>query len=371
MTNPVKNKSYLFVVIIILIALSVLTFSKRLENDKLSKIYLLYSGQVFNFKTRATTLGAAIAGQGISLAPQDNSSVPLNTKLSMSSLTVKIEKALPLLILDEQKRIVGKTLLNDPAKILAENNIKMAPEDVATLEQITDPVADGAVGQKLIIKRAPSFNVEFDGGIVEVKGWDNSVDAIVKKSKVVLGPKDEVAPNLNNTITPGTSVVITRINEVDVDVLADVSYDTTYRPDTSVAFGQKRVIQEGITGKIKKTYHVVYKNGAEVSRWLNSTETVTAKQNKIIGSGAVSGQSNWGPYYEDNYGPYTTAFHYSGYTGKYIIITNNANGKQVRVKIVDKGPDAALLDLSTTAFKELGGSISHGHIDSVSVMLAD
>jgi hypothetical protein len=137
-----------------------------------------------------------------------------------------------------------------------------------------------------------------------------------------------------------------------------VVFKTLYRPSTSVALGKTRAETSGVAGINKLTYRVTYKDGREVSRSLLKSEITRQKRDAIILRGAVTGICKWGPYYETNFGPYTTSFHYPGYVGRYALVTNLANGKSVRVKIVDVGPTNGLLDLSTTAMHEIGGKIS-------------
>jgi hypothetical protein len=145
-----------------------------------------------------------------------------------------------------------------------------------------------------------------------------------------------------------------------------IPFETVYQGDASVPFGQKKVTQEGINGVIKKTYHVVYKNGQEVSRWLIGSELITPKQNKIIALGIITGRANFG-----NYSGMVTSF-YKGMTGRYLLVTNLANGRQVRVKIIGSGPfNGPIMDLGIEPFKAIGGNISSGFIPKVSVQLVD
>jgi hypothetical protein len=153
---------------------------------------------------------------------------------------------------------------------------------------------------------------------------------------------------------------------VDVDVLKSVDFETENTTSGSVAFGQTKIIQAGSAGEVKKTYHVIYKNGIEVSRRLTSTVVTKPVQNKIIARGSISGRANFG-----YYSGMVTSF-FKGYKGHHLMVTNLANGKQVTVTIIGSGPfNGPLMDMGTEPFQAIGGSIGSGFIPSVSVVLLD
>jgi hypothetical protein len=273
-------------------------------------------------------------------------------------------------VLDEQKRTFVRTTSDDPREVLAQGNISIYPEDLITTDLILDPVTDSGAGQKITIKRAPVYYVSVDGITKNIRIWEPLVGEIIKKSEVTLAPKDKISYALEQRVTPGAEIIITRVKEADVAVFEDTPYGTINKSDTSIAFGQQKITQMGISGQIKKIYRAYYENGIEVSRRLLTKETTIAMQNKVISSGVITGQSNYGK--SSVYPGLTTSFYKNGYMGKYLLVTNLSSGKQVRVKIVDFGPiNGPILDLGEEAFELIGGSTSHGHIDRVSVQLVD
>ncbi len=267
---------------------------------------------------------------------------------------------------DDAKKLLIKSSSFETLTALSENNIKIYPEDKISEELILDPVLEGGAGQKIIIKRAPVFYIEVDGGIKDIRIWEPTVSNILTKSKVILAPKDELNYKNEETLTPGATIVITRVNEADIDTFESVAFETIYNGDSNVPFGQKKITQNGVNGKVKKTYRILYKNGVEVSRRLILKETVNLKQDKIIASGIITGRANFG-----YYSGMVTSF-YKGMTGKYLLVTNLSNGKQVKVKIIGSGPfNGPLMDMGTEPFQIIGGSLRDGYIPKVSVQLID
>lgn len=277
-----------------------------------------------------------------------------------------ITKTFHTVLWDDNKRMIVESTTLDTNEILNQNNIKVFPEDIITTDLVMDPVIDGGAGQKIMIKRAPVYYVKADDVIKDIRIWNPLVSEIIKKSEFIIGPKDQISAEMSSLLTPGTTIIITRIKEADIESFEDIPFETINRGDASVSFGQKKVIQEGSLGKLKKTYHVIYKNGVESNRWLLSKEIVTAKKDKIIANGIITGRANFG-YYDGM----VTSF-YKGMTGHYLLVTNLANGKQVKVKIIGSGPfNGPLMDIGTEPFQMIGGKLSDGYLTNVSVQLVD
>lgn len=268
--------------------------------------------------------------------------------------------------IDNERMLLRSTSINRD-EILSENNIIVYPEDKVTTELILDPVTDGGAGQKIIIKRAPVYHLLADGKTIDIRTWDSAVSAVIEKSALPLSPKDIVSPSKEEKITPGTTIVVTRINEADIEITEDIPFNIVRKGDPGVPFGQDKVSQAGVTGKLVKTYRVTYKNRVEVARRFIKKTTTVSKKDKIIASGVVLGRANFG-YYTGM----VTSFYKSGYQGRYLLVTNLSNGKQVKVKIIGAGPfNGPILDMGTEPFQAIGGRISDGFIPSVSVQLVD
>ena len=332
-----------------------------------------YNDKNYNFDTYKTSLMEAMGEQGISVYDQDLFSIPRDTRLNGQSLEVTVTKSLPVIIDDNGNKILGRAVYSEPEKILEQNKIKIWSEDIIGADLILNPIAVGGVGQLVTIKRAPVYTVIVDGKSKEVRSWDQNVRTIVEKSETKLNPNDIVSPGMEENVANGAKIVITRINYADISENISIPFETIYQGSTSLALGKTSPKVSGVTGSKRITYRITYKDGEEVSRKTISTVVTTQRRDAIILRGAVTGKCNWGPYYQTNYGPYTTSFHFPGFKGRYILVTNLANGKSVKVKIVDLGPDNALLDLSTTAMREIGGPLAtfYGNIPNVMVQLID
>jgi uncharacterized protein YabE (DUF348 family) len=355
-----------FFVLFILIFQSPKVFGGSVVAGVPTPVKVVFDGQEKSFMATQNTIEGALVQGGIDLRTNDITEPPLKTNLTGQRIEINVIRALPVLISDNNQEYLAYSAYTNELDILKQLKIEIYPEDKVSSELILDPADENAVGQKVIIMRAPVYKIFVDGTEKSVRSWSQNVTEVIKKSGVILGPQDQISPSVSMTLNPGQDIIITRINEFDMSIDEEIPFETVNRGDASVPFGQKRVTQEGINGVIKKTYHVVYKNGQEVSRWLIGSELITPKQNKIIASGIITGRANFG-----YYSGMVTSF-YKGMTGRYLLVTNLANGRQVKVRIIGSGPfNGPILDLGVEPFKAIGGNISSGYIPQVSVQLVN
>jgi uncharacterized protein YabE (DUF348 family) len=355
-----------FVSLAILMGLAINASGFSFTGRPKTRVEIVYGSQKLDFFSTQKNLKDALLEKGIKLAPQDKPNLALETELSGKAVKGAIDKALPVVIMDGYTRTIGRSTSTAPAVVLADNGFKIAPEDKVASQLILDPVSAGGAGLMVQIDRAPVYYVLIDDKNIPVRSWDPNVGVIVGASKANINPQDEISRAKTDAMLPGDTVVVTRINEVDIPVLSTVEFETKNTTSTAVAFGQSQVTQAGVNGQVKKTYHVVYKNGVEVSRWLISTVITVPVQHKIVARGVINGRANFG-YYDGM----VTSF-YKGMTGHHLLVTNLANGKQVTVRIIGSGPfNGPLMDMGTEPFKAIGGSLSTGYLPSVSVSLID
>lgn len=335
-----------------------------------TKINFEYDGHTTNFVTYKTTLIDAVREQGINVQEQDLFNKDRDTRLNGGEVNVEVLKSWPIVISDNGHYISGRTVYDDPRRILEQNQVRVWPEDIVTTDLVLNPVEVGGIGQMVIIQRAPVYKIAVDRKIKEVRTWDRNVQMIIERSATKLNPNDIIVPGVKESVSNGSTISITRINYADISKTESIPFQTVYQGSTSLAFGTIKAIISGITGSKKDTYRITYKDGDEVSRSLMASKITQAKRDAKILRGAVIGKASY-----VNAGVYpamSTAFR--GYKGRYLFVTNLNNGKSVKVKVVDFGPrveTGKIIDLSQDAFEALGVSHSQGIIQRVMVELLD
>jgi hypothetical protein len=186
--------------------------------------------------------------------------------------------------IDNEKLWVSSTS-EEPEKVLAENNIKLWPEDKIETSLILDPITDGGAGQKITITRAPVYAVAVDDGVQEIHSWGKSIEEVLS-GKVTLSPRDIVEPSRESQAVPG-EIVITRINVAEIDETASIPYSTTTQNDYFTPAGVNKVTTPGSNGEKLKHLRVTYKNGVEVNRVLLSESVTKPPVTEVVKKGLM------------------------------------------------------------------------------------
>jgi uncharacterized protein YabE (DUF348 family) len=334
-----------------------------------TKIVLTMDGKTQSIITTQNTIEGSLIQNGISMAGNDITIPPLNTYLTGKSIEVQVVRATPVLISDNGQSWSASSAYTEPYDILKQLNVEIFPEDRVTAELIMDPALEGAIGQKVIIERAPVFTIYVDDTTLTVRSWATNVADLLTEKGISLGANDIVEPGKTSTLSGVSEITVTRINYADVTENINIPFETVYKIDASLGLTGKRVESEGSAGSKINTYHIVYKNGVEASRTLTSSVINNYAESRVVYRGALVGVAS---HVSD--GTYNrlmvTAFKEAP-RGTKLMVTNLNNGKQILVTVVDSGPyvPGRILDLSPDAFRALGGTT--GLLSNIAAQIVD
>jgi len=259
-----------------------------------TQIALKMDGNTKKLTTTQNTIGGALAQNSISLTKNDITEPPLDTYLSGKSLNVQVVRAIPVLVSDNGQSWSGHSAYTQPQDILKQLNVEIFPEDKVSAELILDPAAEGAVGQKVVILRAPIYTVYVDDTTKVVRSWATNIADMLAEKGISLGVNDIVEPGKAAGLSGVSEITVTRINYADIAQMESIDYTTTSQYDFSMYRGQSKVIQVGVNGSKNVNYHIVYKNGVEISRTITSSELVSSPITKEIAKGAIPTDDKYG-----------------------------------------------------------------------------
>lgn len=242
--------------------------------------------------------------------------------------------------------------LDDMQTILG---IEVFEEDIVT----AFPNPSLGVGSEIKVYRAQAVLVVDAKAETVYRSWMRTIGEMLAEKGIEVGDDDEVEPNqdteylTDNRLTP-VKIIITRVEETDVEVPQKIEFEVEYQDDSSMFKGETKVLQAGIEGLRIKTYHVRRENGEEVARDLVANEVTKNPQTKVIARGTKvktygSGNATW---YTKKYSH--VAAHNTLPRGTRVKVINNANGKSTEVTVVGGGLYTnAIIDLSYDAFSEI------------------
>lgn len=153
------------------------------------------------------------------------------------------------------------------------------------------------------------------------------------------------------------NIKITRINFEEITVSEDIPFPTIEKEDNTVLWRKKEVKQPGETGLREKTYKITYTNGKETNRVLVGSKIIKSPvpQINVVGTKIIVGKTQTGTATWYTNGDDLTCASLDFPQGKYLRVTNRANGRSVIVQVNDSGPygKGRIIDLNKKAFQKI------------------
>lgn len=215
--------------------------------------------------TGSSTVKQTLEQANISLSAHDRVEPALDTQYAANEYTVNIYRAYPVTIVDGMKRehlLTPRTTADDIAR---DAKLELQDEDVLTLEQSTDVLADG-IGSRLVIDRATPVTLMLYGGVSQVYTQADTVEELLEEHDVALAADDTISISKETGITAGMTVEVWRdgLQTVTVEQATDFAVRQVLAVDQPVGF--REVQTPGVKGKKNVVYEIIRENGQEVSR---------------------------------------------------------------------------------------------------------
>lgn len=239
------------------------------------------------------------------------------------------------------------------SEFLTEKNIKLADKDYI----FPAPETKIFPGSKILIRRAIPVTINVDQQKIRLDTLGASVRDAVNEAEIILSHADKISPALDSLLKPDLNIVITRINFEEIVVEEDVPFQTIEKEDNTVLWRKKETKQKGEKGIREKTYKITYTNGKETNRVLVGSR-ITKKpvpQIEVIGTKIIVGKTQTGNATWYSFGDEMTCASLDFPFGKYLRVTNRANGRSVIVQVNDTGPYGKdrVIDLNKKAFQKI------------------
>lgn len=248
-------------------------------------VTIRYDDEKVSFISTQNTIEGAIRQSRISFGKYDITEPDLGTLLVGKKIDIKVIRALPVLISDNNQEHIAYSAYSEPSEILDQLGIEYYPEDKISTELILDPANYNAAGQLLTIERSPVYRVNVDGETKIVRSWAKTIGEVLKGSGISLGQRDIISPSAEEGSYGVLEINVTRVNTVDVWEESIIPFNVTTQSDYNLYVGQTQVTREGANGSKKELVHIVYHNGIEVERSVISSEILSSPITKIVVKG--------------------------------------------------------------------------------------
>jgi len=236
--------------------------------------------------SKESTVGALLQKLDLKVNEGDVVEPALTTLIQQDDFRINIYRAVPVAIIDGGQKQFAFSAATTSRSVARQAGLTVYPEDTIETKPVTDFVADGDIGQELIIDRATPVNVNLYGAPVVMRTHATTVRQLLAEKKINLKPQDIVNPGIDAPITPNAQLAVIRNGVSTVTAQEDIPMPIQIIPDNTLSYGVSAVRQQGAPGKRAVTYEVNTQNGVEVSRKPIQTVVIQQPVTQITVQGA-------------------------------------------------------------------------------------
>ena len=138
------------------------------------------------------------------------------------------------------------------------------------------------IGGKIVLKRAPSYQIIDGKKKIEVRSWVKNVGELLLEKNIELGLEDKVNYSVDTELIDKMIIKITRVAKTKITESEKIYFKTVKKDDPDLDKGKERVGQKGALGTKDKIYEVIREDGVEVKRTLIDTKITNEAIDEII-----------------------------------------------------------------------------------------
>jgi uncharacterized protein YabE (DUF348 family) len=240
-------------------------------------------GHTTTIRTLSSTVGGALATDGITLDPRDHVRIGGRTASKHSTLTsgdtVTVAFAKPVTVAVDGK--AQKVTVHDDTvgDVLARLDVKPTT-DAYVSEKPSERLSRS--GTRIVVSNPKTFTIQADGKTKKLKSAAPTVKAALREADIKLDGNDEVTPAAGDLIANGDTVKVTRINLVDKTEVVDVAQPVEYKDDKSMDQGTTKVVEPGDEGRAREHVLLTEADGKVRNRLVLTSDQLEAPQTKIV-----------------------------------------------------------------------------------------
>lgn len=166
-------------------------------------------------------------------------------------------------------------------ELLDKYEITLGPGD----EIVPDPGETISDGTEIKIDRAFKVTVAADGNLKTVYLTRGTIGDALNKAYIALGEKDLINYDVTEQVAPGDRIEITRVKEEILIEKEKIPYRIVTQKNKKLNKGVEKVVQEGKEGEKERKILIAYHNGVEVNREIVEERVSEEPMNRIIDRG--------------------------------------------------------------------------------------
>jgi resuscitation-promoting factor RpfB len=218
--------------------------------------------------TRARTVHEVLQRFNIPLHDGDVVEPDPNTEIVTDNFHINVYRAVPVTIVDGGKKAFAYSAASTPRSIVKQAGIEVYPEDTLSLLPTDNFLAEGSIGERVVISRAVPVNVNIYGTPVVMRTHAKTVGELLTERGLKLDKSDSVQPTKNVVIAPNMAIFVLRKGQQVVTEEAEIPMPTQIIEDPTLTFGTTALRQQGAPGRKLITSLIETNNGVQTRRVL-------------------------------------------------------------------------------------------------------
>lgn len=242
------------------------------------------NGERIELATFSSDVEGALAAAGVEYADDDLIyPAPSEDLNSGESITVRTAKPVAVTVDGEEKTMKSTALTVDDLLStmdgVAPGAAVLAGDEEATAgDKITDGMELEVVSPKIV-------SIKDGGKVTYTSIAAKTVGDVLKERGIKVDSDDRVSPGVEEKLTPGTKIVVDRVEVQEFDLTEDFDAEPNYVDDENLEKGEERVVEEGMPGERERTIKKVLVNGKEESKDVISENILTKPRPATIARG--------------------------------------------------------------------------------------
>lgn len=250
-----------FMVLLLLVAVGFLVTNKGadprlLRRDNPNVVLLTDNRQERTVPTDAATVGELIERLQIPLHEGDVVEPSKNTEIIGDNFRINIYRAVPVTIVDGNKKTFTYSAAATPRSIAKQAGITVYPEDRLDLLPTEDFLKESSIGERVVIQRSYPLTMDLYGKAVATRTLAVTVKGLLEEKHITLEKGDTVYPGPETKLQPNTQVFILNKDSKIETVEEQIAMPVENVEDNSLSFGVTAVRQQGSAGKQLVTYKI-------------------------------------------------------------------------------------------------------------------
>ncbi|HBM75580.1 MAG TPA: hypothetical protein DD429_08510 [Clostridiaceae bacterium] len=200
----------------------------------------------------------------------------------MIALALALQKEI--LIIDGTKETDVVTYKNTVDDVLKQSKISLNPKD-RIWPSLEDKIEDGT---KISIKRAVPVKVVADGKSMSFLSAEDTVADVLDAEDISYGKEDIIDPEPDTIVSDNMEIRIVRVMEKEITEKQKIAYSKDVKEAPDLEKGAEKVLQNGRDGEKLLKIKIKYEDGVEKSREVVDEEILKPAINTLIAVGTLN-----------------------------------------------------------------------------------